>query len=98
MVPRVGRAERDDDRRASSILAGEERDVHRVEPENWRTGDELWVGTSLTLLTLLFSEPLLVRTRVDYILVTPGLIPWIKAADIQASVKGSDHCPIYVDL
>ncbi|EIN09638.1 DNase I-like protein [Punctularia strigosozonata HHB-11173 SS5] len=37
-------------------------------------------------------------TRVDYILVTPGLLPWVKAADIEASVKGSDHCPIWVDL
>lgn len=37
-------------------------------------------------------------TRIDYFLVTPGLLPWIKGADIQASVKGSDHCPIYIDL
>ncbi|KAF8488880.1 Endonuclease/exonuclease/phosphatase [Russula emetica] len=37
-------------------------------------------------------------TRIDYVLVTPGLMPWIKAADIQPSIKGSDHCPIFVDL
>jgi AP endonuclease 2 len=37
-------------------------------------------------------------TRVDYILVTRGLLPWIKAADIEPSVKGSDHCPVWVDL
>ena len=37
-------------------------------------------------------------TRIDYVLVTPGLIPWIKAADIQASIKGSDHCPVFIDL
>jgi AP endonuclease-2 len=37
-------------------------------------------------------------TRVDYILVTPGLLPWIKHGDIQPSLKGSDHCPIYIDL
>jgi AP endonuclease-2 len=37
-------------------------------------------------------------TRIDYVLVTPGLIPWIKAADIQPSIKGSDHCPVFVDL
>ncbi|KAI0060652.1 DNase I-like protein [Artomyces pyxidatus] len=37
-------------------------------------------------------------TRIDYILVTPGLLPWIKHGDIQPSVKGSDHCPVYVDL
>ncbi|CAK5273443.1 unnamed protein product [Mycena citricolor] len=37
-------------------------------------------------------------SRIDYILVTPGLLPWIKAADIQPDVKGSDHCPVYIDL
>ena len=36
--------------------------------------------------------------RIDYILITPGLEKWIKTADIQADVKGSDHCPVYVDL
>ncbi|KAG2136393.1 Endonuclease/exonuclease/phosphatase [Suillus clintonianus] len=37
-------------------------------------------------------------TRVDYILVTSGMLPWIKHGDIQPSLKGSDHCPIYIDL
>ncbi|GJJ11349.1 hypothetical protein Clacol_005581 [Clathrus columnatus] len=37
-------------------------------------------------------------TRVDYILFTEGLLPWLKFGDIQPSVKGSDHCPVYVDL
>ncbi|KAI0793803.1 Endonuclease/exonuclease/phosphatase [Fomes fomentarius] len=37
-------------------------------------------------------------TRVDYILVTKGLLPWISHGDIQPSLKGSDHCPIYIDL
>lgn len=37
-------------------------------------------------------------TRVDYILVTPGMLPWVKHGDIQPSLKGSDHCPIYIDL
>ena len=37
-------------------------------------------------------------TRIDYVLVTKGLTPWISGGDIQASLKGSDHCPIYVDL
>ncbi|KAH7929050.1 DNase I-like protein [Leucogyrophana mollusca] len=37
-------------------------------------------------------------TRVDYILVTPGMLPWIKNGDILPSLKGSDHCPIYIDL
>jgi AP endonuclease-2 len=37
-------------------------------------------------------------TRIDYFLVTPGLLPWIKHSDIQPSIKGSDHCPVFVDL
>ncbi|PSR70675.1 hypothetical protein PHLCEN_2v13448 [Hermanssonia centrifuga] len=37
-------------------------------------------------------------TRIDYILVTRGLLKWIKQGDIQPSLKGSDHCPIYIDL
>ncbi|KAF5361958.1 hypothetical protein D9756_002784 [Leucocoprinus leucothites] len=37
-------------------------------------------------------------TRIDYILITPGLLPWIKAADVQQDVKGSDHCPVFVDF
>ncbi|CCM01835.1 uncharacterized protein FIBRA_03903 [Fibroporia radiculosa] len=36
--------------------------------------------------------------RIDYVLITRGLLPWIKHGDIQASLKGSDHCPIFVDL
>jgi AP endonuclease-2 len=36
--------------------------------------------------------------RVDYILSTRGLLPWFKRGDIQPSLMGSDHCPIYVDL
>ena len=37
-------------------------------------------------------------TRVDYILATPGLLKWIKHGDIQPALKGSDHCPIFIDL
>jgi len=37
-------------------------------------------------------------TRIDYILITPGLLPWVKGADIQPQIKGSDHCPVYLDL
>jgi AP endonuclease 2 len=36
--------------------------------------------------------------RIDYILSTPDLLPWIKHGDIQPRVKGSDHCPIFIDL
>ena len=37
-------------------------------------------------------------SRVDYVVVTPGLLPWIKAGKIQPELKGSDYCPIRVDL
>lgn len=37
-------------------------------------------------------------TRIDYILVTPGLMPWIKGADIEPDIKGSDHCPVWIEL
>ena len=37
-------------------------------------------------------------TRIDFILITPRLIPWISAADIQPHIKGSDHCPVFVDF
>ncbi|KAJ3518406.1 hypothetical protein NMY22_g13694 [Coprinellus aureogranulatus] len=37
-------------------------------------------------------------TRIDFILCTPSLLPWIKAADTLPQIKGSDHCPVYVDF
>ncbi|KAH6910497.1 DNA-lyase 2 [Coprinopsis sp. MPI-PUGE-AT-0042] len=37
-------------------------------------------------------------TRIDYILATPALMQWIKGSDTQPQVKGSDHCPVYVDF
>lgn len=37
-------------------------------------------------------------TRIDYILLTKGLLPWFKHGDIQPDIRGSDHCPIFVDL
>ena len=36
--------------------------------------------------------------RIDYILVTPGLISRTASADILNSVMGSDHCPIEIKL
>lgn len=36
--------------------------------------------------------------RIDYILLTPGLIPWVAHSDIMPEIKGSDHCPVYVDF
>lgn len=37
-------------------------------------------------------------TRLDYILITPALLPWVKDSNIQPDVVGSDHCPVYVDF
>ncbi|KAF7430627.1 Class II abasic (AP) endonuclease [Pleurotus ostreatus] len=37
-------------------------------------------------------------TRIDYFLVTRGLLPWIKSADISPEIKGSDHCPVWLEL
>ncbi|KAJ9476545.1 DNA-(apurinic or apyrimidinic site) endonuclease 2 [Pseudozyma hubeiensis] len=48
--------------------------------------------------TLIDARPANYGCRLDYTLVTEGLLPWIKGADIQADVYGSDHCPVYVDL
>jgi exodeoxyribonuclease III len=36
--------------------------------------------------------------RIDLALVSPGAMPYLKAASIHADVPGSDHCPISVDL
>jgi len=36
--------------------------------------------------------------RIDYFLVSAALKPKVKAADIHASVMGSDHCPVSVTL
>jgi len=36
--------------------------------------------------------------RIDYFLVSAGLAPHIKAAEIHADIMGSDHCPISIKL
>ncbi|KIS72201.1 DNA-(apurinic or apyrimidinic site) lyase APN2 [Mycosarcoma maydis] len=48
--------------------------------------------------TLIDARPANYGVRLDYTLATEGILPWIKGADIQADVYGSDHCPIYIDL
>ncbi|TIA87078.1 hypothetical protein E3P99_03400 [Wallemia hederae] len=47
---------------------------------------------------LINARPSNYGTRIDYVLVSPGLLPWIKHADIAADVMHSDHCPVYIDL
>ena len=36
--------------------------------------------------------------RIDMILASPGVLPYLRAAAIHPEVQGSDHCPIRVDL
>lgn len=56
------------------------------------------VGMYTCWSTLINARPANYGTRIDYTLVSPGLRDWVKGADIQADVPGSDHCPVYVDL
>lgn len=36
--------------------------------------------------------------RIDYFLVSPGLVPRIRRAFILPHVRGSDHCPVGIEL
>ena len=36
--------------------------------------------------------------RIDYILASPGAMPFVQRASIHPTVTGSDHCPIAVEL
>jgi len=36
--------------------------------------------------------------RIDYVLASPGAVPFVRRARIHRHVLGSDHCPISVDL
>ncbi len=36
--------------------------------------------------------------RIDYFLISAALRPKLKKAGIQAAVKGSDHCPVTIEL
>lgn len=36
--------------------------------------------------------------RIDYISITKGLLPHLKAADVHDEIEGSDHCPVSVVL
>ena len=36
--------------------------------------------------------------RIDYVLASPGAMPFLKAARIHPEVQGSDHCPVSVEL
>jgi len=36
--------------------------------------------------------------RIDYVLASPSVLPFVRRAFIQPDVAGSDHCPVGVDL
>ena len=36
--------------------------------------------------------------RIDYFFISPKLLPKVKSAGILPNVKGSDHCPVTLDL
>jgi exodeoxyribonuclease-3 len=36
--------------------------------------------------------------RIDYVMVSPSLVPLIKSARIHSDVFGSDHCPVSIDI
>ncbi len=44
------------------------------------------------------ARPRNIGWRIDYFLVSPALVPRIKAARILPHVPGSDHCPVVLEL
>ncbi|KAK0335447.1 Class II abasic (AP) endonuclease [Friedmanniomyces endolithicus] len=37
-------------------------------------------------------------SRIDFVLVCESMQPWVKDANTQEGLLGSDHCPVYVDF
>lgn len=37
-------------------------------------------------------------SRIDFVLVSEEMKPWIRDANIQEGLLGSDHCPVYADF
>lgn len=37
-------------------------------------------------------------SRIDYVLVSEGMRSWVKDANIQEGLLGSDHCPVFADF
>jgi exodeoxyribonuclease-3 len=36
--------------------------------------------------------------RIDYVLASPGAMPYVRGAALHPEVQGSDHCPVSVEL
>ncbi|KAK8853199.1 exodeoxyribonuclease III [Kwoniella newhampshirensis] len=62
--------------------------------ESWPDRDDMFTCWNQKL----DARPSNYGSRIDMILCTPGLRPWIKGGDILTKVFGSDHCPVYIDL
>ncbi|KAF9967181.1 Class II abasic (AP) endonuclease, partial [Mortierella alpina] len=56
------------------------------------------VGAFTCWNTKINARPSNYGTRLDYILVTSGLIPWFKSCDRKPSIVGSDHCPVVAEM
>ncbi|KAG0003098.1 Class II abasic (AP) endonuclease [Entomortierella chlamydospora] len=48
--------------------------------------------------TKINARPSNYGTRLDFILVTSGLLPWFKSCDRKPYVVGSDHCPVVAEM
>ncbi|KAI7905284.1 Endonuclease/exonuclease/phosphatase [Cokeromyces recurvatus] len=48
--------------------------------------------------TRINARPSNYGTRIDYILASSGLRPWLQYSDIQPNIMGSDHCPVYAEF
>ncbi|KAF9432935.1 Class II abasic (AP) endonuclease [Entomortierella beljakovae] len=48
--------------------------------------------------TLINARPSNYGTRLDFILVTAGLLPWFKSCDRKPHIVGSDHCPVIAEM
>lgn len=48
--------------------------------------------------TLRNTRPANLGSRIDYVLCSDGLKPWINYSNIQEGLMGSDHCPVYANF
>lgn len=48
--------------------------------------------------TLRNTRPANLGSRIDYVLCSDGLKPWISHSNIQEGLMGSDHCPVYANF
>jgi len=90
-----------DNQKTSGFLAEERQELHRWAETGWvdtfrhfekGPGHYTW-----------WSQRFGVRERnigwrLDLVLASPGAMPFLKGASIHSDVRGSDHCPVTVDV